>query len=32
MNAIEIRNLTKSYPLFTIDNISMDVKRGYITG
>lgn len=32
MNAIELRNLTKTYPQFTVDNVSMDVKQGYITG
>lgn len=32
MNAIELRNLTKSYPLFKVDNVSLDVKKGYITG
>lgn len=32
MNAIEIRNLTKKYPLFKVDNVSLDVKQGYITG
>ncbi|WP_315794914.1 ABC transporter ATP-binding protein [Paenibacillus sp. BIC5C1] len=32
MNAIELRNVTKTYPLFKVDNISLDVKKGYITG
>ncbi|MFD0710457.1 ABC transporter ATP-binding protein [Paenibacillus sp. GCM10027626] len=32
MNAIELRNLTKTYPEFTVDNVSLDVKQGYITG
>ncbi|MEW4428546.1 MULTISPECIES: ABC transporter ATP-binding protein [Paenibacillus] len=32
MNAIELRNLTKGYPLFKVDNVSLDVKQGYITG
>ncbi|AWB44662.1 sodium ABC transporter ATP-binding protein [Paenibacillus sp. CAA11] len=32
MNVIEIRNVTKAYPGFTIDNLSLDVKQGYITG
>lgn len=32
MNAIELRNVSKSYPLFKVDNISMDVKQGFITG
>jgi ABC-2 type transport system ATP-binding protein len=32
MNAVELRNVSKAYPLFKVDNISMDVKQGYITG
>lgn len=32
MNAIELRNLTKTYNQFTVDNVSLDVKKGYITG
>lgn len=32
MNAIEIRDLTKVYPEFTVDHISLDIKQGYITG
>lgn len=32
MNVIELRNLKKSYSQFTVDNISLDVKQGYITG
>jgi ABC-2 type transport system ATP-binding protein len=32
MNAIELRNLSKVYPEFTVDNVSLDVKQGYITG
>lgn len=32
MNAIEISNLSKTYPQFKIDNISLEVKKGYITG
>ncbi|BBI33395.1 ABC transporter ATP-binding protein [Cohnella abietis] len=32
MNVIELRNLTKTYSQFTVDNISLDVKQGYITG
>lgn len=32
MNVIELRNLTKTYPQFTVDNVSLDVKQGYITG
>ncbi|MCM3784530.1 ABC transporter ATP-binding protein [Neobacillus mesonae] len=32
MNAIELRNLTKTYPLFSVDNVSLEIKRGYITG
>ncbi|SEB08884.1 ABC transporter ATP-binding protein [Paenibacillus sp. 276b] len=32
MNAIELRNLSKTYPLFKLDHITLDVKQGYITG
>ncbi|NMO98031.1 ABC transporter ATP-binding protein [Paenibacillus lemnae] len=32
MNAIEINNLCKSYPLFSMDNLSVNFKKGYITG
>lgn len=32
MNAIELHNLTKTYPQFTVDHVSLDVKQGYITG
>ncbi|MEN1985611.1 ABC transporter ATP-binding protein [Paenibacillus hubeiensis] len=32
MNAIEARHLTKRYPQFTVDNVSLNVKKGYITG
>ncbi|CAM3266686.1 ABC transporter ATP-binding protein [Paenibacillus taichungensis] len=32
MNAIELRNLSKTYPLFKLDQITLDVKQGYITG
>ncbi|MGF9696100.1 ABC transporter ATP-binding protein [Paenibacillus sp. MABNR03] len=32
MNAIELRNLSKTYPLFKVDNVSLNVKQGYITG
>jgi len=32
MNAIEARHLTKRYSQFTVDNVSLDVKKGYITG
>lgn len=32
MNAIEIRKISKAYPHFTIDEVSLDVKQGYITG
>ncbi|WP_152396046.1 ABC transporter ATP-binding protein [Paenibacillus guangzhouensis] len=32
MNAIEVRNLSKSYSQFSVDNISLDIKKGYITG
>lgn len=28
MNAIELRNVTKTYPLFKVDNVSLDVKKG----
>lgn len=31
-NAIEIRNLTKSYQDFTLDHISFNVPKGYIMG
>ena len=31
-NAIEIRNLTKKYDGFTLDNISFDVPKGSIMG
>ncbi|WP_211748200.1 ABC transporter ATP-binding protein [Paenibacillus sp. Marseille-Q4541] len=32
MNVIELSNLSKTYPQFTVDNVSLEVKRGYITG
>ncbi|WP_018754408.1 ABC transporter ATP-binding protein [Paenibacillus terrigena] len=32
MNAIEVRNISKSYSQFSVDNISLDIKKGYITG
>lgn len=32
MNAIELRNLSKTYPLFKLDQITLDIKQGYITG
>lgn len=32
MNVIELRNLTKTYPQFTLNNVSLDVKKGFITG
>lgn len=32
MNAIEIRKISKAYPHFTIEEVSLDVKQGYITG
>lgn len=32
MNAIEARHLTKRYPQFTVDNVSLNVKKGFITG
>lgn len=32
MNALEIRNLTKSYPGFTLDNINLTLPNGCIMG
>ena len=32
MNALEIRNLTKSYPGFTLDNLSLTLPSGCIMG
>ncbi len=32
MVAIEIRNLTKTYKTFTLDNVSFDVEEGHIVG
>ncbi len=32
MNAIEIKNLTKEYQNFKLDNISFDVPKGTIVG
>lgn len=32
MNAIEIRNLTKHYKSFTLDQVSFDIPKGYIMG
>lgn len=32
MNAIEINKLTKSFPHFTLDNISLELPKGYIMG
>ena len=32
MNALEIRNLTKSYPGFTLDNINLTLPSGCIMG
>ena len=32
MNALEIRNLTKSYPGFTLDNINLTLSSGCIMG
>lgn len=32
MNALEIRNLTKSYPGFTLDNVSLTLPSGCIMG
>ena len=32
MNALEVRNLTKVYPDFTLDKVSFCVPRGHIVG
>lgn len=32
MNALEIRNLTKSYPSFTLDNLNLTLPSGCIMG
>ena len=32
MNALEIRNLTKSYPGFTLNNINLTLPSGCIMG
>ena len=32
MNALEIRNLTKAYPGFTLDNLNLMLPRGCIMG
>lgn len=32
MNALEIKHLTKRYPAFTLDDVSLSVPRGYVTG
>lgn len=32
MNALEVKNLTKVYPNFTLDNIGFSVERGRIAG
>ncbi len=32
MNSIEIKNLTKRYKTFTLDNISLSIPKGYIMG
>jgi ABC-2 type transport system ATP-binding protein len=32
MNAIEIKNLVKKYPEFTLDNVSLTLPKGYIMG
>ena len=32
MNALEIKNLTKSYPGFTLDNLNLTLPRGCIMG
>ena len=31
-NAIEIRNLCKHYPSFTLDNVNITLPKGYIMG
>jgi ABC-2 type transport system ATP-binding protein len=31
-NALEIKNLTKKYPTFTLENVSFALPRGYIMG
>ena len=32
MNALEIKNLTKTYPGFTLDNLNLTLPSGCITG
>lgn len=32
MNSIEIKNLTKRYKTFTLDNINLSIPKGYIMG
>jgi ABC-2 type transport system ATP-binding protein len=32
MNSIEIKNLTKKYKTFTLDNVSFSIPKGYIMG
>lgn len=32
MNSIEIKNLTKRYKTFTLDNVSFSIPKGYIMG
>ena len=32
MNALELRNLTKSYPGFTLDNLNLTLQSGCIMG
>ena len=32
MNALEVRELTKVYPEFTLDKVSFFVKQGHISG
>lgn len=32
MNALEVKNLTKIYPTFTLDNVSFSVREGRIVG
>ena len=32
MNAIEIKNITKEYKTFKLDNVSFNVEEGHIVG
>ena len=32
MNCLEVRNLTKKYETFTLNNISFEIPKGYIMG